>query len=105
MAKTKNGTVVWWQASTPGLAVFRLMPESGSSFPSYKAGQYIALGRRDCRLTRKSVGNDGEPCYVPDVDAGGAPKLGMVTHAYSIASAPFETEERRYLEFYVILER
>jgi ferredoxin-NADP reductase len=29
----------------------------------------------------------------------------MVTHAYSIASAPFETEEQGHLEFYVILEK
>lgn len=105
MAKIKTGSVVWWQASTPGLAIFRLMPEAGSSFPEYKAGQYIALGRRDCRLTRKVIGDDGEPQYSPDLDARGEPKRGMVTHAYSIASAPFETEERQYLEFYVILER
>ena len=34
----------------------------------------------------------------------GNPKRGAVTHSYSIASAPFETEEKGYLEFYVILE-
>jgi ferredoxin-NADP reductase len=105
MGKTKIGTVVSWKASTPDLAVFRLMPEAGSSFPEYKAGQYIALGRHDCRLTRKVVGGNGQPQYVVDVDARGEPKRGMVTHAYSIASAPFETQERQYLEFYVILER
>ena len=43
MAKTRIGTVVEWRNSAPGLAVFRLMPESGASFPHYKAGQYIAL--------------------------------------------------------------
>ena len=54
MPKTKTGTVVSWRNSAPGLAVFRLMPESGArAFPHYKAGQYIALGRNDCRLTRK----------------------------------------------------
>ena len=105
MAKTKTGTIVSWNAATPGLAVFRLMPEAGSSFPEYKAGQYIALGRRDCRLTRKVVGGDGETQYPFDIDARGEPKRGMVTHAYSIASAPFETEQDSYLEFYIILER
>jgi ferredoxin-NADP reductase len=105
MAKIKTGTVVSWNAATPGLAVFRLMPEAGSHFPEYKAGQYIALGRRDCRLTRKVVGDDGEAQYVVDLDGRGEPKRGMVTHAYSIASAPFETEQQRHLEFYVILER
>jgi ferredoxin-NADP reductase len=105
MAKTKIGQVVSWSNSAPGLAVFRLMPEAGSRFPVYKAGQYIALGRDDCKLTRKVIGSDGEPAYVPDVDARGEQKCGMVTHAYSIASAPFETEKHGYLEFYVILER
>jgi ferredoxin-NADP reductase len=105
MAKTKIGRVVSWRVSSPELAVFRLMPETGSRFPAYKAGQYIALARDDCKLTRKVAGTDGQPVYVPDVDAGGEPKRGLVTHAYSIASAPFETEQHGHLEFYVILER
>jgi ferredoxin-NADP reductase len=104
MPKTRTGTVVSWRNSAPGLAVFRLMPESGARFPQYKAGQYIALGRNDCRLTRKVPGNGG-PRYVADVDERGEQKRGMVTHAYSIASAPFETEAGGHLEFYVILER
>jgi ferredoxin-NADP reductase len=103
MAKTKIGTVVSWRNSSPGLAVFRLMPEGGARFPDYKAGQYIALGRNDCRLTRKVPGEHER--FVADVDAQGEQKRGMVTHAYSIASAPFETEAEGHLEFYVILER
>jgi len=105
MAKTKTGTVVSWRASSPGLAVFRLMPENGASFPFYKAGQYIALGRYDCRLTRKAPGAHDPPRFVDELNERGEQKRGMVTHAYSIASAPFETEEHGHLEFYVILER
>jgi len=105
MAKTRIGTVVSWRNSSPGLAVFRLMPEGGARFPQYKAGQYIALGRHDCRLTRKAPGNGHPPRYMTEVDGRGEPKRGMVTHAYSIASAPFETEAEGHLEFYVILER
>jgi ferredoxin-NADP reductase len=81
------------------------MPESGARFPEYKAGQYIALGRSDCRLTRKAPGDHNPPKFVADLDARGEQKRGMVTHAYSIASAPFETEQEGHLEFYVILER
>ena len=43
--------------------------------------------------------------YVPDLDASGEPKIGPVTHSYSIASAPFETGEHGCLEFYVVLEK
>ena len=42
--------------------------------------------------------------YLTVLDTQGIPKRGAVTHSYSIASAPFETEEKGYLEFYVILE-
>src|SRR5262249_32663657 len=82
----------------------RLVPEGGSKFPSYKAGQYMALQRNDCRLTKKVVG-DGKKIEYPTVlDPQGALKRGAVTHSYSIASAPLETEENGYLEVYVILE-
>ncbi len=50
------------------------------------------------------VGPDGKPEYGPDLDASGAQKIGPVTHSYSIASAPFETVENGFLEFYVVLE-
>lgn len=105
MAIIKVGTVVCWRNSSPILAVFRLMPESGSTFPSYKAGQYIALRRDDCRLTKKVVGAGGKVEYVPDLDEYGKQKRGPVTHSYSIASAPFETLEKGHLEFYVIQEK
>jgi len=104
MAKTKFGTVTWWQNSTAGLAIFRMMPEAGAKFPSYKAGQYMALQRNDCRLTKKIVHEDRRVEYVTVKDEQGNVKRGPVTHSYSISSAPFETEERDYLEFYVILE-
>jgi len=104
MAEKKVGTVNYWRFSSDILAVFRLLPESGSKFPSYKAGQYIALQRGDCRLTKKVVRDGGKVEYVTIVDSEGKPKRGPVTHSYSIASAPFETEEEGYLEFYVILE-
>ena len=62
------GTVVHWQQLSPILSIFRLMPEDGSPFPGYKAGQYIALRRDDCRLTKRTIGEDGKPRYVPDLD-------------------------------------
>lgn len=104
MALTKVGTVFYWRNSSDVLAVFRLMPEEGSIFPNYKAGQYIALRRNDCRLTKKVVRGDGKVEYQTILDEAGKPKRGAVTHSYSIASAPYETQAKRSLEFYVILE-
>lgn len=103
MAITKVGTMVDWRNSSPVLAIFRMAPEAGTRFPSYKAGQYIALRRDDCRLTKKVVTN-GKAEYVTVLGADGKPKRGPVAHSYSIASAPYETAEHGYLEFYVILE-
>lgn len=78
------------------------MPETGSTFPSYKAGQYIALRRDDCRLTRSAgVGTDGRPVFEPELDESGRQKIGSVTHPYSIASAPWETLEHGFVEFYI----
>jgi ferredoxin-NADP reductase len=105
MAERKMGTVVHWQNLSPVLSIFRLMPEDGSPFPDYKAGQYIALRREDCRLTKRVVGEDGKPHYVPDLDEARNRKFGPVTHSYSISSAPFVTARDRYLEFYVVLEK
>jgi ferredoxin-NADP reductase len=104
MAKTKVGTVTYWQTSSAILAIFRLAPQADHKFPAYKAGQYIALQRNDCRLTKKVVHEDKRVEYPSVLDAQGNQKRGPVTHSYSIASAPFETEEQGYLEFYVILE-
>lgn len=104
MADLKVGTVVHWQKLSPILVVFRLMPESGTPFPDYKPGQYIALRRENCRLTKKVVGADRQPHYAADLDSNGKPKRGPVTHSYSIVSAPFETRAHGYLEFYVVLE-
>ncbi|MGH7827676.1 MAG: hypothetical protein ACREQ7_21180 [Candidatus Binatia bacterium] len=104
MAEKKVGTVNYWRYSSDILAVFRLVPEGVSKFPSYKAGQYMALQRGDCRLTKKVVGDGGKVEYLTVLDAQGSSKRGAVTHSYSIASAPFETEEKGHLEFYVILE-
>lgn len=104
MADKKIGTMTDWKYSSDVLAVFRFWPEPGSKFPSYKAGQYMALQRNDCRLTKKVVQDGGKVEYVTVLDADGKPKRGPVTHSYSICSAPFETEENGWLEFYVILE-
>ena len=79
------------------------MPEDGSEFPPYAGGQYIALRRDNCRLTKKAIGPDGRIQYVPDIDEAGRQKRGPVSHSYSISSAPYETQLHRYLEFYVIL--
>ena len=42
MAERKVGSVVHWQTLSPVLSIFRLMPEDGSAFPDYKAGQTVA---------------------------------------------------------------
>lgn len=105
MADLRVGTIADWKPLSPVLATLRLAPQDGSTFPEYQAGQYIALRRDDCRLTKKVRGADGKPEYVTDLDEAGHPKRGPVTHSYSIASAPFETLRQGHLEFYVILER
>ena len=104
MAELKSGTVVDFQKFSTILAAFRLMPESGSRFPDYKPGQYIALRRENCRLTKRVVDPDGALHYVLDLDEFNNPKLGPVTHSYSIASAPYETQDNGYLEFYIVLD-
>ena len=104
MAELKVGQIVDWRSLSSILATFRLRPATGSRFPDYEPGQYIALRREGCRLTRRIVGEDGRPRYVTDLDVSGTPKRGAVTHSYSIASAPFTTRQEEYLEFYVVLE-
>jgi len=105
MAELKVGTVVDHRTLSPILMIFRLSPQDGSRFPDYLAGQYIALRRDRCRLTKRVVEPEGGVRYVPDLDESGRPKLGPVTHSYSIASAPFETRQHGHLEFYVVLEK
>jgi ferredoxin-NADP reductase len=105
MAEKRIGTVVSWLGLSPTLALFRLMPEAGHRFPTYRAGQYIALRREDCWLTRRTVDAGGRTRYAPDLDESGRQRRGAVTHSYSISSAPCETEEHNWLEFYVVLEK
>lgn len=105
MAELKVGTAIDQRKLSTVLETFRLRPQDGTRFPDYLPGQYIALRRDRCRLTKKVVGPGGEVRYVPDVDASGQPKIGPVTHSYSIASAPFETGQHGCLEFYVVLEK
>ena len=105
MAVRRKGTVVDKELVTPALLRFRLMPEGGSAFPACQAGQYIALRRDDCKLTRKvGVGQDGKPIFEPEYDPWGRQTVGPVTHSYSIASSPAETAEHGWLEFLVALE-
>jgi ferredoxin-NADP reductase len=104
MADLKSGRIVEWHRLSPTLSLFRLVALDSSPFPSYQAGQYIALRRDDCLLTRK-VKEGNEVRFVPDLDERGQQKRGSVTHSYSIASAPFETEQGNHLEFYVVLEQ
>src|SRR4029453_18218329 len=101
MAEKKVGTANYWRYSSDILAVFRLVPEGISKFPSYKAGQYIALPRSDCRLTKKVDGDGGKRKSPTVCDTQGIPKGGEVSPTFSISSAPFETEEKGSLEFYV----
>jgi len=104
MVEKKIGMAVYRRDLSPVLAIFRLVPEPGSAFPEYAAGQYIALRREHCRLTKKIARPDGRFEYIPDLDENGNQKRGAVTHSYSISSAPYETREHGYLEFYVILQ-
>jgi ferredoxin-NADP reductase len=104
MAEMKPGRIMEWHRLSPSLSLFRVLGPEGARFPSYEAGQYIALRRDDCLLTRKIKEGD-DVRYVPDLDEQGKQKHGPVTHSYSIASAPFETARDNYLEFYVVLER
>ena len=92
MAGRKVGTVTYKRDLSPILTIFRLMPEAGSLFPPSKAGQYIALRRDDCKLTKKlGKAEDGSAIYGPALDEDGNQKIGQVTHSYSIASAPWGT--------------
>jgi ferredoxin-NADP reductase len=104
MAEVKVGTTIFRRDLSPILTVFRLIAEPGHTFPTYKAGQYIALRRENCRLTKRTPLPDGGVRYLPDLDANGIQRRGPVTHSYSISSAPYETVLHGYLEFYVILE-
>jgi ferredoxin-NADP reductase len=105
MAERRVGTVASWQPLSPILALFRLMPEGGHPFPDYRPGQYIALRREDCWLTRRNVDAQGRARYAPDLDEQGRQRRGAVTHSYSISSAPCETREQGWLEFYIVLEK
>ena len=105
MASRKTGTVVYKKDLSPALVIFRVNPEGGSVFPPYAAGQYIALGREDALLTKKvGVDANGKPQFAPDLDESGQQRIGPVMHSYSITSAPWETIERGFLEFYVVQE-
>ncbi len=104
MANRRTGRAAAFERLTPTLATFRLRPEDGFPFPDYKAGQYMALSRDDCKLTRRITGEDGRTRYEPDLDDAGQARRGTVTHSYSIASAPWETRELGHLEFYIVLE-
>jgi len=105
MADWREGTAIDRRRLSPILEIFRLKPAPGERFPDYVPGQYIALRRDRCRLTKRVVAEDGRERYVPDVDDSGQPRIGPVTHSYSIASAPWETVEHGCLEFYIVLER
>jgi ferredoxin-NADP reductase len=104
MPPFRTGTIAAWRQLSPLVATFRLAAEPGRSFPAYEPGQYIALRRESCRLTRRVPGPDGRARFVPDLDELGRQRRGPVTHAYSIASAPGVTLATGELEFLVVLE-
>ena len=104
MAEKKTGKIIHRQVLSEHLAVFRVMPEEGSPFPEYTAGQHMALSRDNCKLTKKLVDAHGGVKYEYDTDASGKQKRGTVVHDYSISSAPHETLEEFYLEFYIAFE-
>jgi ferredoxin-NADP reductase len=104
MVQRKTGFAVSWQSLSPILGIFRVRPAAGSRFPDYEAGQYIALRREDCALTRRVTDAAGRVRYVPDLDPSGVQRRGPVSHAYSISSAPYQTQQEGFLEFYVVRE-
>ncbi len=105
MAERRVGTITSWTEFASGLSTFKLKPQSGTSFPEYQAGQYIALTRENCKLTTKVKDAEGHVHYEPAFNEDGTPKTRAVTHSYSIASAPFETSHSGELEIYVTLEK
>jgi ferredoxin-NADP reductase len=104
MSEWQAGTVVNWRRLTQSLATFRLIPESEMRFPSYEAGQYIALRRDHCRLTHIVADAQGRLHAAAQIE-NGRQKLGPVMHPYSIVSPPFEAAEHNRLEFFVVLEK
>ncbi len=104
MVEKKIGSAIYRRDLSPVLAIFRLVPATGDAFPPYRAGQYIALRRENCRMTKKITRTDGRVEYHPDLDEHGDIRRGPVTHSYSLSSAPYETAVHGYLEFYVILQ-
>ena len=105
MAEKRVGVITSWKDLSAGLSIFTLKPREGTSFPDYKAGQYIALTREGCKLTVKVKEADGRIHYPPATNEDGTPKIGPVTHSYSIASAPFETKMDGELAIYITLEK
>ena len=72
MPEHRVGTVIYKRDLSPILTIFRMNPEDGKAFPPSKAGQYIALGRDDCPVTKKTgVGPDGRPARVRPADERG----------------------------------
>ncbi len=104
MAEKKFGSVIERRELSSILMTFRLAPARGDRFPDYQAGQYIALRRDDCKLTKRVKEPDGTSRFTPDLGPDGKQRSGQVAHSYSIASAPYETAEQGWLEFYVVLE-
>lgn len=105
MAERRTGTVIDKELLSESLMRFRVKPEPDRQFPDYEAGQYIALGRDDCKLTRKTgVAVDGKPICEPEFDPWGRQTVGSLKEYYSIASSPAETNEHGWLEFLVALD-
>ncbi len=104
MADLQTGKVIYRHLLSPLLEIFRIQPNNGGRFPAYQAGQNIDLSRDHCKLTKKIFDERGNSKLIYDLDENGNPKLGRVTRTYSIASAPFETIKKKYLEFYVALD-
>ena len=82
MASRETGTVTYKKDLSPTLTIFRLISEGGSIFPAYTAGQYVALGRDDARLTKKvGVDPNGRSLFAPDLDETGRQRIGPVMHS------------------------
>ena len=104
MVEKKLGILIKRRRLAPKLSIFRIATTDGKQFPAYQAGKYIALRREDCLLTKKGTDPADRTSYVQARDEHGKLMRGPITHSYSISSAPFETLQKGYLEFYITLE-
>lgn len=84
-----NATLIQRIEISPGLAIFRIVPD-GETVPQYEPGQYLVLG----------LPGDAVRASFTDLEEQERDPAKIIKRAYSIASSPLDTE---FVEFYVAL--